>query len=398
MYRPGLLLPGGLSRPAGKRFQPNACHPFMRANPKLLAVCHGGRAMYDYISRAPSSITGTTTPRLSPRIGWGVDCSGAAGFAEWADPVNSSNPVVTMFAVCVFDTAAANRDLITDTGGLNAGRRFRYNSATTSMELLNGGVGSGNINSGFAPTTGIPYFMAVSANKFTGQAVFVFRELLTGKLTVATATNTTTPTTGDNNYRIGAGPTVFDGAIAMGGIAAGWLPLRALVDWSADPWGVFEPATIAIGSQDITASVIGDLSATLGALTLSSAGTVAIAGSSAVTLANVTLASAGTVSIVGVLAATLANVTLSSAGAVSVTGAVAVTLGAVTLSSAGAVAVAGALGSTLSPVTLIATGAVAVTGALAVTLGTLLLSSINSSTTVRWVKRRLGIGISMHGN
>lgn len=76
--------------------------------------------------------------------------------------------------------------------------------------------------------------------------------------------------------------------------------------------GRSQPFAPIIGKALPPASITGDLSATLGALTLASAGAIAIAGSFAVTLGAVTLASAGAIAIAGAAAITLGQVTLSS--------------------------------------------------------------------------------------
>lgn len=88
---------------------------------------------------------------------------------------------------------------------------------------------------------------------------------------------------------------------------------------------------------------------------------------------------------------------LPAAAGSGVTGDLSVTLAALTLAASGAIAVAGALAVTLGALSLSAAGAIAVVGNAAITLGPLVLTSHNTSL-ARTIKRRLGIGISLHGN
>lgn len=255
MFGPGVPAYSGLSRPAGSFYKLNYQHPFMQIKPRLLGVAHGQRVMFDYISGQFASPNGSLAPRVFTRMGVGIDCNGTVGYSQWSDPLNVSMPQVTMFAIVVFDTIAANRDFICDTGATNAGRRFRYNNTSGTIELFNGGVASGNIDSGFTPATGTPYFIVVSADKVVGNATFVFRNLLTGAYTYSAATNTTTPSTGDALFTIGGGPAVLDGVVAMGGIAQGVLRSATLIQWSANPWGVFEQNNIPVNSAQVSGAV-----------------------------------------------------------------------------------------------------------------------------------------------
>lgn len=248
MFSPGIEVHSGLMRPPGNLYKLNYQHPFMKLNPRVLGVAHGNRVMFDYVTGRAATPNGNQAPRWANKIGVGLDCNGTNGYAQWDDNVNVSMPVVTMFAVLMFDTAAANRDFVCDTGATNAGRRFRYNNTSGTIELFNGGVASGNIDSGIAPVTGQPYFMGVIADKTSGQAAFAIRNLNTGVLQYSTATNTTTPTSGDSKLTIGGGPAIFDGVVAMGGIAQGFMRPTALIQWSANPWSVFEQTAIPIHS------------------------------------------------------------------------------------------------------------------------------------------------------
>lgn len=126
-------------------------------------------------------------------------------------------------------------------------------------------------------------------------------------------------------------------------------------------------------------TITGDLSKTLGALTLSSAGSVIVGGALSQTLGALTGSAAGTVLVQGALSQTLGALTLSaSGGAPAITGDLSATLGAVTLSGAGGVLIQGALSQTLGSISLSGAGTVLVQGALTQTLGALLLSATGS--------------------
>jgi hypothetical protein len=74
-----------------------------------------------------------------------------------------------------------------------------------------------------------------------------------------------------------------------------------------------------------------------------------------------------------------------------------VALGAAVIATAGTVALSGAAAVALDAVTAVAAGLVAISATASIGLGAVRLSSINSSA-VRWAKRRLGVGIAIHGN
>lgn len=126
------------------------------------------------------------------------------------------------------------------------------------------------------------------------------------------------------------------------------------------------------------AGVTGDLSATLGAATLASTGTLAIAGALSATLGAATLASTSTLGIAGDLSQTLGAATLSATGTLAIDGGVSATLGDATLSATGTLAIAGALSQTLGTMSLSSTATApqaGIVGELAATLGALSMSA-----------------------
>lgn len=136
-----------------------------------------------------------------------------------------------------------------------------------------------------------------------------------------------------------------------------------------------DPTSAPIPAGD---TVNGALGATLGALTLSSAGQVTIDGDLVATLGTLTLSSAGQVIIDGDLAATLADLTLSSAGQLVIDGDLGVTLGPLTMGGVGNLPIAATEGTTLEALTLSATGTLGLSGTLGATLDTLTLASVGA--------------------
>ena len=126
-----------------------------------------------------------------------------------------------------------------------------------------------------------------------------------------------------------------------------------------------------------TGGLTGTLSQTLGALTISAAGTVETHGTASPTLGALTAAATGTVSVSGSLSSTLGAATLAGTATVEIAGSLSATLGALTLSATGTVGVAGIEGSlsqTLGAATLAGTGAAAIAGQASASLGALTLA------------------------
>lgn len=136
--------------------------------------------------------------------------------------------------------------------------------------------------------------------------------------------------------------------------------------------GVSGTLTATLGALTLssagTVDVQGTLSKTLGAATLSSTGTVDVVGSTSQTLGNLTSSSTATVAVVGESNPTLGSLTASASATVDVSGSLDSTLGSLTSNSTGTVDISGTLSATLADATLSATGSVSVVGILATTL------------------------------
>lgn len=127
------------------------------------------------------------------------------------------------------------------------------------------------------------------------------------------------------------------------------------------------------------AEIIGSLTKTLGALTVSSTGTLLISGSSLKTLGSITLNSAGAFPVSGALLKSLGSLTLSSDTDVFIAGTSTKTLGSLTSISDVDIIIGGVTLRTLGDLVLISAGTVAdilpAIGTLDVTLGVLVLDS-----------------------
>lgn len=131
-------------------------------------------------------------------------------------------------------------------------------------------------------------------------------------------------------------------------------------------------------SIELTFGIPGALAQTLGALTLTAAGTVpaeGAVGTLAATLAEATASATGKVTVSAALAATLADVTVAATATVKVAGLMATTLDPVTAVAAATVKVTGSTTKTLDAVTVVAAGSVAspATGTFSKTLAPLTL-------------------------
>lgn len=152
--------------------------------------------------------------------------------------------------------------------------------------------------------------------------------------------------------------------------------------------GTAANADYNVGGHVVLAPYIGPdgtANVTLGAVTLSAAGTVAApgtSGSASITLAALTTTAAGTVTVAGTATNTLAALTTTAAGTVAVAGAATATLGATTVNAAGTVAIAGTATNTLGALTTTAAGTVAVVGTATNTLATITLDAAGTVATV----------------
>lgn len=149
----------------------------------------------------------------------------------------------------------------------------------------------------------------------------------------------------------------------------GWNNRQAW-QWQPGYDGTHDPnPPITIETAAAANASVGELNQTLGALTLSSTGSLSITGALSQPLGALTLSSTGQLSIRGTLTQTLGSLTLASTGQLSITGALTQTLGAVTLSSTGQLSITGTFNQTLGALTLTAEGALGAAPAVATSTG-----------------------------
>ena len=140
-------------------------------------------------------------------------------------------------------------------------------------------------------------------------------------------------------------------------------------------------AVETFGLEDGGGTVTGTLSATLGALTSSSAGVVYTSGTASVTLGSLTSSSAGIAYATGTASVTLGSLSINSTGSAYASGTLSATLAPATVSSAGLVYTSGTASITLGSLTGASTGTAWVSGYAANTLGLLSLLSAGTVTT-----------------
>lgn len=155
------------------------------------------------------------------------------------------------------------------------------------------------------------------------------------------------------------------------------------VSWGAKSWVL--PYVAAAGG-----SASGTLSATLDAVTLSSAGKAPVVGVSAATLAAVTSAASGAAPVVGSASSTLVSLSVSSVGVVAVVGASSSTLAAATLAASGTAPVVGAASNTLGAVSVSSVGVSVASGALSVTLAAVTTTAAGQAPSVGVLAVTLG--------
>lgn len=184
-----------------------------------------------------------------------------------------------------------------------------------------------------------------------------------------------------------------DGGAILAGYGANvcWTPEEVLDLWRAphahlvfqdDPAFYLPDLGLTKLLLPTSSGVSGTLTATLGAATLSSTGTVVLAGTTTATLGAATLASTAKVAIAGTSTATLAAATLSATGTLAISGTATATLAATTVVAAGTLAIAGTTSATLAAATLSGTGTVSISATLSSTLDAATLSASGTASSV----------------
>jgi hypothetical protein len=166
----------------------------------------------------------------------------------------------------------------------------------------------------------------------------------------------------------------FDGTLLGVFILSSVLSDNQIALWNSDPFGVLRPieeTIIPYAPAAAAGSITGTLTATLGALTSTSAAVLALDSSLTATLDAATLASTGTLALTGDVSSTLDAVATTSAGTLTLAADATPTLADVTASSTATLALDGTVSPTLGAVTTSATATLALDGVLSTTLGTI---------------------------
>jgi hypothetical protein len=238
LTRPSILLP-----------KPRSNHPLLRGN-RLLALALGHSRMFDFVGGNFGTLSGTSQAAVKPRIGATIGILSTGNGDNLFSPKPAIAPSqITIAAIGTVAASAANNFVGMSLRSNNVGYRLDTTSAASPiLSLTKASVVQ--ISSGIALTAGVPYAVAVSHDKTTGNTNFVVRDLLTGRVRIATTTNTQNPVTSNTGWCVGRGVnTSANNNIALCLISLCFLPITALIAWSADPWGLFEPVTVDVHSQ-----------------------------------------------------------------------------------------------------------------------------------------------------
>jgi len=192
----------------------------------------------------------------------------------------------------------------------------------------------------------------VGAASRTLDAVTVSSEASTALIDALSGTDAGFSGTPDNTDPFTSGQQVSYTVQSPLAVGTYYWRVRAIDPGSSNEFGPWTAAKVF----DIINAATGQLAATLGALTSTSAGVAAISGASAQTLADCTVSAT----------ATQGNV---------IYGAVAATLGELSSASAGAAAIQGGLSGSLAPLSSASAGVVAITGVASISLGAITAES-----------------------
>ena len=162
-----------------------------------------------------------------------IDANSAHALRYGDNVGNPANTDITLFAVVEFDT--------TPNCSLISAKVIALQIDTNELTLLKGGVDT--ISSGITLVTGAPLFLACSYDHADGALIFVVKNLSTGIVEIATATNTAGFTAGDAAF-IGAtnqSSAPMDGRIHLGGYLLNAFSREQLLQWADNPFGPFTP-------------------------------------------------------------------------------------------------------------------------------------------------------------
>jgi hypothetical protein len=261
IIRPSILLP---------RQRNN--HPLLQNN-KLLALALGHNRMFDFAGGLFGALTGTGQPAVKPRMGASIGILSTGN----GDNLFSPKPAITPSQI----TMAAIGTVAASTANIFIGMSFRTNNLGYRLDTTNAAspiltltkASVVQISSGIALTPGVPYALVASHDKTTGATYFAARNLLTGRVQIATATNTQNPVASNTGWSIGRAINASaNHSIALGLVSLCFLPMKALIDWTADPWGLFEPFALDVNSSQ-TSGTAYSLNATAGSYLISGAAT-----------------------------------------------------------------------------------------------------------------------------
>lgn len=374
------------------RRQPPGTTPLDRNSPLLAA------ARYSYTPFFSRGLDQISLKNWTPAGASGISVAkGIAGFA--ASPSNYVSQVITLppanwtLAGVIFPTVAwatKSRTIvgIVESPGANVYDR-NFERDNTGGNVYRGYLYDGaakTATSTLAPETNTPVaFAVVSAGAtlklhicaFTGPGGFA------QTISVATSNN---GYTGYTTPELCVGNACYTD-VSTAPVDGFGTPLVLLTydawsdglaaDFVRNPWQVYrsERPTLYFGGAAAVTEIIGTLSSTLDAVTVSGAGTLPIVGTATPTLSDATLSAVGTLPVVGTATPTLADASLSAAATLAITGTATPTLADATVSATGTLPLVGIATPTLDDTTVAATGALAIVGTATPTLDDVTVSA-----------------------
>jgi hypothetical protein len=230
---------GGMQRP-GLIAGLNYGHP-CAIGALFAIVAEGGANAVDLIRRQNGTRGSTVSGSQFPYIGKGLlgdnsqNCN-----VSWSSRRAVSDHQFTAGAICYYNAASSDGNVVFTLATGAASWGIILDSA--SAGVFSGTDGTVDVNADTL-TTGVPYFLAFSANADTGIWNFVSRRLDTGRIVQTTVSRAaTTPGAGGTYQANGAGLSVPPSGFGLAAVFASnqYLTAAALLGWAQEPWAIFD--------------------------------------------------------------------------------------------------------------------------------------------------------------
>lgn len=264
-----------VARPAGAGGV-NRGHPAGR-KAAFAFVAGGALSGVDAVARQVGTIGGSPTVITGQAVGTALKFNGSTHELRWSNRSTAVNKNMTMAWLGVFDGGGNASPFLSTSASTNTGWRLGTN---TGLAVIKGGIVV--LNASFIPTTGRPYFFAVSGNS-VGTLNFVQRDLLSGVITTGVVSDSNTPQADDGGIvlaRDNNGGEFLPCSCAAAMVGYHFMTMDALIDWAQDPWAAWFDRHPADWSLSLPAAGGGSV-ALVGRSQLALQGKAAIAAAAA---------------------------------------------------------------------------------------------------------------------